>query len=73
MKLALLLPWFPIVLAAGVAGRLLGRGRGFAFGLLCALFWVVLVQATTGVIVWHDAWAVTALLTGGVAICLLGG
>lgn len=56
VTLTLILPWFPIILGVGVAGRLLGRARGFALGLLCALFWIVLVQASMGPTIWMDFW-----------------
>ena len=48
MTLALLLPWFPILLAVGVGGRLLGRSRGLFMGVLCALFWVMVIQSSVG-------------------------
>lgn len=68
MTLSLLLPWFPILLGAGLGGRLLGRPRGTALGALCALFWVVLVQATAGVGVWRDGWAAATIAAGAIAI-----
>ncbi len=73
MTLTLLLPWFPIMLAVGVVGRLLGRGRGFAIGLVCALFWIVLVQASAGIGLWRQPWAVVTIVMGGAAIFLIGG
>lgn len=73
MNLTLYLPWFPILLAVGIGGRLLGRTRGFALGLLCALFWVALVQATAGAAVWLDLWNVLTILSGSLAIVLMGG
>ena len=73
MVLNLLLPWFPIVLAVGVGGRLLGRNRGFALGLLCALFWIVLLQASAGISVWYDIWSAATILAGIVAIVAIGG
>ncbi len=72
MNLALTLPWFPIILAVGVGGRLLGRTRGLALGILCALFWTVLVQATSGVGMWQDPWTVATLVAGAVAIAAMG-
>ncbi len=42
MNLTLLLPWFPIILAVGVGGRLLDRARGAGLGLLSTLFWILL-------------------------------
>jgi diguanylate cyclase (GGDEF)-like protein len=73
MTLTLLLPWFPILLGVGVAGRLLGRGRGFALGLVCAMFWVVLVQASAGTAMWKQPWVVVTILMGAAAIFLMGG
>ncbi|MBI4717847.1 MAG: diguanylate cyclase [Planctomycetes bacterium] len=73
MNLALFLPWFPVVLAVGVGGRLLGRGRGFALGVLCALFWVVLVHATAGAAVWQRPGMMLTVLAGAAAIIAMGG
>jgi len=73
MTLTLLLPWFPILLAVGLGGRLLGRGRGFALGLVCAMFWVVLVQASAGTGIWRQPGVVATILIGAVAIFLMGG
>lgn len=68
MTLGLLLPWFPILLGAGIGGRLLGRTRGLALGVLCALFWLVLIQASAGPGLWRDIWAVATVMAGGFAI-----
>ncbi len=73
MILTLLLPWFPIILGVGVGGRLLGRTRGYGLGLLCALFWMVLVGASAGTGVWGDPWTAAAILAGSVAIIAMGG
>lgn len=67
------MPWFPIILAVGVGGRLLGRRRGYALGMVSALFWIVLVQATAGVGVWRNSWVVATVLLGAAAICFMGG
>lgn len=72
MTLTLLLPWFPIVLAVGIGGHLLGRERGWGLGVVSALFWVVLTQSLTSTAVWTDAWSVFSLLTGSVAIMCMG-
>lgn len=72
MTLTLLLPWFPIVLGAGLGGRLLGHTRGLFVGILCALFWVVLVQASMGAALWGDPWTVATIVTGAVAIAAMG-
>ena len=73
MNLTLLLPWFPIILGVGVGGRLLGRTRGFGLGILCALFWIMLVQATAGTGIWAQPGTVVALLAGAAAIIAMGG
>ena len=70
--LTLLLPWFPILLGVGVGGRLLGRTRGLALGVLCALFWVVLVQASAGPAIWTNPWAVATIVSGAAAIAAIG-
>ncbi|MCH8150182.1 MAG: hypothetical protein IH987_19760, partial [Planctomycetes bacterium] len=68
----LLLPWFPIILGVGVGGRLLGRSRGIGLGIICAVFWVLLVQASVGVAVWGNLLAFSALLAGSGAIIAMG-
>lgn len=72
MDLTLLLPWFPIVLAVGIGGRLLGQKRGLFLGIACALFWIVLVQATAGYSIWQDYWIVAAMIAGALAIVFMG-
>ncbi len=67
------MPWFPIVLAVGVGGRLLGRDRGFVLGGLCALFWIVLVQASAGSVIWLHAWSLASMFAGAAAIIAIGG
>ncbi|MBI1826223.1 MAG: GGDEF domain-containing protein [Planctomycetes bacterium] len=73
MSIAQLLPWFPIILGVGVGGRLLGRPRGLVLGGVCALFWIVLIQASSGTRVWSDGWTVWAIILGAIAITLMGG
>lgn len=73
MNLTLFLPWFPIILAVGVGGRLLGRARGFAMGILCAMFWVALVQASAGGRLWQEPWTLASLVVGIWAIIAMGG
>ncbi len=68
----LLLPWFPIILGVGVGGRLLGRSRGIGLGIICAVFWVLLVQASVGVAVWGNPLTFAALLVGSGAIISMG-
>ena len=73
MTTTLVLPWFPVILAVGVGGRLLGRARGFALGFLCALFWIMLVQASSGPQIWWDRWTVASIVAGALAIFTMGG
>lgn len=73
MKLTLFLAWFPILLAVGVGGRLLGRQRGYALGILCSLFWVILVRAQYGASGWSDPWQMLSLVAGSVAMIAMGG
>jgi len=73
MTMTLLLPWFPILLATGVGGRLLGRSRGFGLGILCALFWIVLVQASVGMAAWGQGGTVAGIVAGAMAIIAIGG
>lgn len=73
MSLALFLPWFPIVLAVGLGGRLLGRGRGYALGVLCAWFWLALAHASTGGAMWSQGGSIIALAAGAAAIITMGG
>lgn len=72
MVLKLVLPWFPILLGVGIGGRLLGRVRGTFLGVVCALFWVVLVQASVGNVIWSDPWMVMTIVTGVMAIATVG-
>lgn len=72
MNLTQFLPWLPILLGAGVGGRLLGRRRGTALGVLCALFWIVLIQASTGIGVWQHLWPAAAIIIGASAIVAMG-
>jgi diguanylate cyclase (GGDEF)-like protein len=72
MNLTLFLPWFPILLGVGVGGRLLGRGRGLALGVLCAFFWIVLTQASAGITVWKHPWPVATIILGAIAIAAMG-
>ncbi|UCE60111.1 MAG: GGDEF domain-containing protein [Phycisphaerales bacterium] len=71
--MTLLLPWFPIILGVGVGGRLLGKTRGFGLGMLCAVFWMFLVHASVGPVIWGDPWTVMATLAGLAAIVAMGG
>ncbi len=72
MVLTLVLPWFPILLGVGIGGRLLGSVRGTFLGVVCALFWVVLVQASVGNVIWSDPWMVMTIVTGATAIATVG-
>lgn len=72
MDLALLLPWFPIILAVGVGGRLLGPARGIGLGVVCAVFWIFLMQASFAAGYWEQPWHVVAALAGAAAIVAMG-
>lgn len=72
MTTTLLLPWFPIILAVGVGGHLLGQRRGLVMGFCCALFWTVLAQAAAGPALWSDGWVVLSLFAGSAAIIGMG-
>lgn len=72
MQLTFFLPWFPILLAVGVGGRLLGKQRGYAFGLLCAMFWIILVQAQ-GNVDWQSPLQLLSMVAGSLAIIAMGG
>ncbi len=73
MILKFVLPWFPILLATALGSRLLGRARGYALGVLCALFWIVVVQASEGWAVWTHFGSAATLLAGAAAIVAIGG
>jgi len=68
----MILPWFPIVLGVGVAGRLLGRARGLGLGIICAFFWLLLTQASLGPRLWDDPLAIACLAAGMCAIVATG-
>jgi diguanylate cyclase (GGDEF)-like protein len=72
MALNVILPWFPVVLAVGLAGRLSGRERGFAVGALGGVFWLVLVHASEGPAVWQGPWTVLSILVGSLVIAMVG-
>jgi len=72
MTTTLLLPWFPIILAVGVSGHLLGRRRGYWMGICCAMFWIVLAQTSAGPALWSDGWVVLSLFAGSAAIIGMG-
>lgn len=68
MLSSIILPWFPIMLSAAVGARLVGRGRGAWLGVTCALYFIVVVQMTTGTAFWADATLAASLLAGSAAI-----
>lgn len=72
MSLALVLPWFPIVLAVGVGARLLDRKRGTGLGILASLFWVLLVLSGNGAAVALHPSSLMGLLAGSLAIVAMG-
>ncbi len=63
-----ILPWFPIVLSAAIGSRLVDRSRASWLGGACALYFIILVQMSTGVPIWADAASGAALLAGAAAI-----
>ncbi len=72
MNLTLVLPWFPIVLGVGVGARLLDRPRGVGLGILGAVFWVIVIQASAGPGVFQQVWTLAALVSGAAAIVAIG-
>ena len=72
MVFALLLPWFPILIAVAVASRLLGPAKGLIVGGLSAIFWVALSQASLGAAMWHQPWTMATVVAGVVAIVAVG-
>ncbi len=68
MIMDVMLPWFPVVVGAGIGGRLIGQSRATWLGIMCALYWVVIVQVTTRTPFWADASLFSALLAGAAAI-----
>jgi diguanylate cyclase (GGDEF)-like protein len=39
---------------------------------VCALFWIVLVQASAGVAIWGSLWTVATIISGAIAIAAMG-
>lgn len=72
MIMTLLLPWFPVVMAVGVGARLLGPMRGFAWSVLCSLFWVAIAGSISSDVVWNEPISFVALLAGVAAILAMG-
>ncbi len=72
MMTLLILTWFPVVLVAGLGGRLLEHRRGHWLGVLCALFWFMLVQGSVGSLAKMNASTLVALLGGAVVIVVMG-
>ncbi len=68
MIMDVMLPWFPVVLGAAIGGRLIGQRRATWLGLMCAVYWVVIVQMTVGRPFWTDASLSAAMLAGSAAI-----
>lgn len=68
MLLNMMLPWFPIVLSAAIGARLIGPAKASWLGVTCALFWVIVVQTTSGVPFWSDPATFASLLAGSAAI-----
>ncbi len=72
MSLNVLLPWLPIVLAAGVGARLLGARRGFLLASLCTVFWVALVCASPPPGFWDRPWSAAVIAAGAMSILAIG-
>ncbi|RJP36677.1 MAG: diguanylate cyclase [Phycisphaerales bacterium] len=72
MSLNVLLPWLPIVLAAGVGARLLGPRRGLVLAGLFTLFWVALVCLSPPPGFWDRPWSVAVIAAGAMSILALG-
>ncbi|MFQ5489719.1 MAG: GGDEF domain-containing protein [Phycisphaerae bacterium] len=72
MVLSLVLPWFPIVLAVGVGGRLLDRTQGLGFGILGACFWALLAHVAVGPMLFLNWATCAAVLAGAIAIVTVG-
>lgn len=68
MILNVILPWFPIILSAAVGARMVGRARAGWLGVTCALYFLVVVQLTTGTPFWASAAMASALLAGSATI-----
>ncbi len=73
MGMALVLLWLPIILAVGIGGRLLTRSTGYALGLLCALFWLLLLRVTLIAESWQQVDISLAIAAGALAIIAMGG
>jgi len=63
-----MLPWFPILLSAAAGARLVGKSRANWFGVVCALFWILVVQTLSIEPMWTDPMMVASLLAGSAAI-----
>ncbi len=72
MSMTLILPWLPIVLSVAVGSRLMDKARGLGLGVLGALFWLALVQATAGPGVFADSRLLASLALGAIAIVAVG-
>jgi hypothetical protein len=71
----LLLYWFPIFMGVAVGTTLLGglpRPRGAALALICAIFWIALVQSHLDVPFWRSGGLLLSTLAGAGAIALMG-
>lgn len=68
MFMDVMLPWFPVMLGAWIGGRFVGQNRATWFGVMCALYWVVIVQMMTRTPFWMDASLAASLLAGSAAI-----
>ncbi|MHC5108622.1 MAG: GGDEF domain-containing protein [Planctomycetota bacterium] len=72
MDVALLLPWFPLLLAVGVCGRLLGKHRGLLFGLICSVVWTAMAALTLDAPI-GESWPVAIfVVAGALALAMVG-
>ncbi|HNQ23615.1 MAG TPA: GGDEF domain-containing protein [Phycisphaerae bacterium] len=72
MDIALLLPWFPVLLGVGVGGRLLGKTRGLGLGVLGALLWLAVIHLPTGPLPPLTTLRLLALAAGMAAVIAMG-
>ena len=69
MSLVLLIDWAVMLTVTAVAGRVLGRAKGFGVGLLCAGLWITVVLGEPAGQVAPALWRPVCLAAG--AACML--
>lgn len=72
MNVTILLPWFPLLLVAGIGGHLLGRRKGTYFGILCSAMWMALIQATEHRLALLDTASIAFVAVSSFAIVAAG-